>query len=95
MWHMEVPRLGVESELLLLAYVTTAANRIPAGSVTYTAAHRNAGSLTHGLRPGIKPASSWILVGFVTIEPQQELLVFVLRKGNLRKNIKQMIIQIL
>ena len=31
-WHMEVPRLGVESELQLLAYV---------------AAHSNAGSLTH------------------------------------------------
>ena len=31
-WHMEVPRLGIESELQLLAY---------------TAAHSNARSLTH------------------------------------------------
>jgi len=47
---MEVPRLGVESELQLLAYTT---------------AHGNAGSLTHGARPGIEPRTSWFLVGFV------------------------------
>ena len=34
---------------------------------------RNAGSLTDWLRPEIKPASSWILVRFVTTEPQREL----------------------
>jgi len=27
--------------------------------------HSNAGSLTHGARPGIEPAYSWILAGFV------------------------------
>ena len=41
--------------------------------VTYTTAHGNARSLTHWVRPGIKPASSWILVGFVTTEPWREL----------------------
>ena len=30
------------------------------------------------MRPGIKPESSWILVGFVTTEPQQELSLFLL-----------------
>ena len=30
-------------------------------------------SLTHWMRPGIKPGSSWILVMFITTEPQQEL----------------------
>ena len=30
-------------------------------------------SLTHQARPGIEPESSWILVGFVTAEPPQEL----------------------
>ena len=30
--------------------------------------------LTHWARPGIGPTSSWILVGFVTAEPQCELL---------------------
>ena len=61
--HMEVPRLGVESELQLPAYNT---------------AHGNVGSLTHWVGPRIEPASSWMLVRLVTTEPQQELLVFPL-----------------
>ena len=36
-------------------------------------AHGNARSLTHWMRPGIKPEFSWILVRFVTAEPQWEL----------------------
>ena len=34
----------------------------------------NAGSLTHGVRPGIGSESSWILVRFVSTESRQELL---------------------
>ena len=34
-------------------------------SVTYTTAHGNAGSLTCWARPGIKPMSSWLLIGCV------------------------------
>ena len=26
------------------------------------------------MRPGIEPMSSWVLVGFITTEPQRELL---------------------
>ena len=37
--------------------------------------HSNAGSLTHRLRPGIKPATSWLLVGFVSAVTQWELLL--------------------
>ena len=33
-------------------------------------AHSNARSSTHWARPVIKPTSSWILVGFITTEPQ-------------------------
>ena len=46
---MELPRLGVESELQLLAYTAATAMQDPsrAGSSTYTTAHGNAGSLTH------------------------------------------------
>ena len=43
--HMEVPRLGVESELQLQTYAT--ATTKPATSVTYTTAHGNTRSLTH------------------------------------------------
>ena len=37
--------------------------------------HSTAGSLTHWVRPGIKPESSWVLVRFVSTdtEPQREL----------------------
>ena len=35
--------------------------------------HSNARSLTHRMRPGIEPASSWMLVRFVSAEPRQEL----------------------
>ena len=54
---------------------------IQATSVTYNTAHSNTGSLTHCLRPGMEPASSGILVGFVTTEPPRELFITLNRKG--------------
>ena len=42
--------------------------QIRAVSVTYTTVHGNAGSLTHWARPGIKPATTWFLVRFVSTE---------------------------
>jgi len=48
-------------------------HQIRATSATYTTAHSNARSLTHGARPGIEPASSWILVGAQPTEPRWEL----------------------
>ena len=47
--------------------------QIRAVSVAYTTANGNARFLTHWVRPGIKPASSWILVRFISNEPWQEL----------------------
>ena len=41
--HMEVPRLGIKSELQLLVYTTAAAMPDP----TYTPAQGNTGSSTH------------------------------------------------
>ena len=38
----------------------------PRLSLTYTTAHSNTGSLTHGARPGIEPTTSWFPVGFVS-----------------------------
>ena len=38
-----------------------------------TKQNKNDRPLTHRVRPGIKPASSWILVGLWTTEPQWEL----------------------
>ena len=48
-WYMEIPRLGVESELLCTGLPHS---------------HSNARSLTHWARPGIKQESSWILDSF-------------------------------
>ena len=56
--HMEVPRLGVESELQLLAYATaTAKSQQRWIQATYTTAHDNARSLNHWARPGIESMS--------------------------------------
>ena len=66
-WHMEVPRLGVKLELQLEP--PPQPHQIRAASATYG----NAGSLTHWVRPGIEPASSWILVRFVSTNPRREL----------------------
>ena len=54
---------------------------IGTASMTCTTAHDNAGSLTHWVRPGIEPASSWIPVRFVYIEPWRELLHTVFHRG--------------
>ena len=69
-------RRGVESELQLLATATVTATRIRASSANFTAAHGYIGSLTHWVRPGTEPESSWILVGLVSAEPQWKLPFF-------------------
>ena len=68
---MELPRLGDESELQLLAYTTATAMQcgIHSESANYATAHGNSGSLTHRARPGIEPASSWLLVRFISAKP--------------------------
>lgn len=67
--HTEVLRLGVigvKSELQLLVYATATTPREPSHIC----------NLQHSSRPGIKPAFSWFLVGFVTAEPGQEFPSF-------------------
>ena len=62
---MEVLRLGVELELQLLAYTVVTA--------TYTAAHddtRFPNPLSEARDQTLVP---WILVGFITAEPQHKL----------------------
>ena len=44
----------------------------------YTTAHGNTRSLTYWVRPGIEPATSWFLVGFVATVPWRELLYWFL-----------------
>ena len=56
--HMELPRLGAEVESSPVAYATATATQ---------------NCLMHWARPGIKPASSWTLVGFLTSWATREL----------------------
>ena len=48
--------------------------QIWATSATYTTAQGNTRSSTHWVRQGIKPATSWFLVRFISTVPQWELL---------------------
>ena len=67
--HMEVPRLGVESELEPLVYATA----MPDPSCI---CHLYLNSWQHRILDLVKPTFSWILVGFITPEPQQKRLKF-------------------
>ena len=76
--HMEVPRLGSNQSCSRWPIPQPQWREIRAKSSTYTTAHGNTRSLTHWARPGFEPASSWILVRFVSPEPRRELLHVVL-----------------
>ena len=58
LWHMEVPRLGVESELQLWPTPQPQQGQFRATSAAYITDHSNTRSLTHWAVPGIEPASS-------------------------------------
>ena len=67
LWYMEVPRLGVESELQLPAYTTAKAKATatatpdPSHICDLYHSYSNVGSLTQRARLGIKPTASWEL----------------------------------
>ena len=65
--HMEVPRLGAELELQLPAYTTATATWDLSHAWDCCAAHGNAGSLTHWVRSGIEPVSSWYKLGLLLL----------------------------
>ena len=62
--HMDVPRLGVKSELQLPAYTTVTATR-DLSLIFNVRALSNTRCLTHWARPGFEAGFSWILVGFL------------------------------
>ena len=64
---------------------------IQAAPATYATACSNTGSLTHWARPWIKPASSWILVRFLTHwastgTPQFSKIIFKVYRLNIPPN---------
>ena len=72
-WHMEVPRLGAESELQPLAYASATAMSDLSCVCNLHQSSRQHWILNHWARPGIEPVSSWIVVRFVSAEPWREL----------------------
>ena len=81
LWHVEVSRLGVQSELQLPAYTPATATRDPSG-----VCHLHHSSwqrwILNWARPGIEPATLCFLVRFVSVVSRQEL-PFVLIKCSL------------
>ena len=71
-WHMEVPRIGFELELQLATATQDLNHVFDLGHSSFG----KTGSLIYWVRPGIKPASSWMLVRFITAELQWELQIF-------------------
>ena len=69
---MEVPRLGVELELQLLVYTTATAMQDPHRVCDLHHSSQQRRIPNPLSRPGIEPASSWILVRFISAEPQRE-----------------------
>ena len=70
-----IPRLGIELELQVSAYTTATATAVLDLSCVCDLHHSSWHSwiLNVRMRPGIKHASSWILVRIVTTESQREL----------------------
>ena len=73
-WHMEVPRLGTELELQLPACTTATAMSDPSLICDLHHSSWQCQILNPLKGPEMEPASSWILVEFLTTELQQELL---------------------
>ena len=60
-WHMEIHRLGVKSDLQPRPTPQPQQHQIQSASVTYTTACSNTGPLTYSVRPWIKSMFSWTL----------------------------------
>ena len=71
--HMDVPRLGVKSELQLAAYTTATATPDLSLACALDQSSQQCRILTPRVRPGIKPTALCAPVGIVTAEPQGEL----------------------
>ena len=76
LWHMEVARVRVKSELHLLAYATVSAMPYPSRICDLQHSSRQRQILNPLSETGDKPSTSWFLVRFVSTAPCWELQVF-------------------
>ena len=61
----------------LIGAVAASLHQSHTTSAAYTTAHSNIRSLIHWARPGIKPSTSWFIVGFVSTAPRWERRTFL------------------
>ena len=80
MQHMEVPRLGVESELQLPSYATAMPD--PSHIFNICCSLQQCWIRNPWVRPGIKSTFSWIFVRFITCWTTQELPALSLLEGS-------------
>ena len=78
---MEVPRLGVELEIQLLAYATGTALQDQSHICDLYHSSPQCRILNPLSKAEIKPASSWLLVWYISAAPQWELQYFILFYG--------------
>ena len=71
--YTEVPRLKSNRSCSCWLMPQPQQCWVQTASLTYTTAQGNARSLTYQARPGIEPASSWILVRFINHRAMTEL----------------------
>ena len=74
--HMEVPRLGVESELYPLAYTTATVMPDPSHVCDLHLSSQQRQVLNPLSKTGIQAASLWLLVRFVSAVPWWKLLLW-------------------
>ena len=89
---MELSWLGLESELHLLAYATATS----ALDLSFACDLHHSSLqcwILKPVKPEIEPESSWILVGFVSAAPQQELLFLIFFPENIWTNLNKHIIR--
>ena len=72
-WELDVCLFGLFRAIPTAYGGSQARDQIRAIAAGLYHSHSNTRSLTHWASPGIKPASSWMLVRFVFDEPQREL----------------------
>ena len=73
---MELPRMGSNQSYSCWPTPQPQQHQIWAASATCNTAHGNARHLTHWVRTGIEPTTSWFLVGFTSTVPWWELQEF-------------------
>ena len=89
LWHMEVPRLGVQSELQPSAYTTATATPDPSHIFHLHHSSQQRWILNPLNEARDRTRSSWILVGFVFAAPQWELPMFIFLLQKIRFNIQE------